>query len=1518
MSGTERDQPRVPKLEGAEGFGIWRTRITFEAKILGFGGHVTGTNLCPPRLVAGPGITRTETSATTPPTTTTVVISPPVSDADVTTRDAEIRQWVNDDDKVLGLIGRYLGNGPLSQVQHLVDANVSAYELIQALVKAYEGTNVGAQTYYAFQQLLRLRYEDGTSMPDHIATVRALLRQLAALKCPVDPQLSAFILLESMPDTPRWELVREPILAAITDSAPLTLEHVEAKISSSAKRKGDETAAAATAKTNKPGSTAGLVGEKWCVVHSAKTHSTEECKKVIALASGKKPRSGKAKPTKANKADDEESGDPSDGDGDEAGHVTISRSLQKNLSSYLHALAAGHGLKSIILDSGASACMTPVRDWFVPKTFRILDQPIKIRFGDHSFVEAYGKGDVIMHGHVGKERYTVHLHDVLFVPDFKLTLISCSKLDKSGYHVSFGGAKCRVLKGTKALLQGTRRGGLYELDVQPEEFPSTARITTHTKPKEARAHAADSKGETVDINLMHRRLGHLNFRSLKRMVAQKQLGNVTHLSGQQQFCEACVLGKMKKLPFPSGRSRATRPLEIVHSDVGGPVTPQSRDGFLFWVTFIDDYTGRLWVYFMKKKSEVINMFEKWKTHAEAALADSIGSVVLSSNYLAFFRSDGGGEYTSKEFEAKLSALGVVHQTTAPDTPEQNGVSERMNQTVVNTATTMLADSKLPQSFWADAMDCAAHLINRRPASANDGRTPYEMWHGRPPDARTLHPFGCTAYSLIQKEKRAGKFQWKARKCILLGYTAGKKDYRLYDIARRTVISSRHVLFDDNDRVGIGGKAPEQTLTEEQWEHLLRGDHRNFEDVPEAAEPRSAPFPMPGGDDDIEPVGAAPQPAPQVEHGPVQPPDEELPPVHDPPMEPAPPGDEPRGETPPPRVPPMFPPPPPRKSQREHKPADRNAKYLEEVRKHQERLEEGRARRNLAQQFRDAQTALTDLGFDLPEEEFFAGLGTSGPPRERDPRSMREARKSQHAEQWEAALNDELEAFRVNDVVEEVPLPQHAKPLRTKIVANTKYTRDGNLDRHKIRIVVQGNLQKEGVDYDETFAPVANLDSIRTLMALAAKYDLELDQMDVSTAYLNGILEEEIYVLPPEGVEIREGYCWRLKRSVYGLKQAGRTWNKTLDKALVGLGFTRMGSETCLYVFRDGDKVCFLVVYVDDLLLAASDRPFMDAIKKKLAATYKMRDMGAASYILGIAITRDRARRTIELSQERYIEKVLANCGMDRSRPVDTPMHHSVRIGVDDPRDNTVYREYCFGENITVSYASVVGYLMYAMLGTRPDIAYAVGVLGRYAANPKLIHWDAAKRVLRYLRGTSSVVLTYDGSDVNQDMDFQGFTDADWSGDVDTSKSTSGYVFITNHGAISWSSKRQKMVALSTTESEYIGLSLAGQHLAWLRSFFEEIGHAQTKPTDLWCDNQAAIILTKDPQFRARTKHIARKYHFVRDDLVASGEASVRYVSTHDQVADIMTKALSKDKHLKFMRAMGLRAGTSGSVKDSVF
>ena len=305
-----------------------------------------------------------------------------------------------------------------------------------------------------------------------------------------------------------------------------------------------------------------------------------------------------------------------------------------------------------------------------------------------------------------------------------------------------------------------------------------------------------------------------------------------------------------------------------------------------------------------------------------------------------------------------------------------------------------------------------------------------------------------------------------------------------------------------------------------------------------------------------------------------------------------------------------------------------------------------------------------------------------------PKTLKEAYSGAEAELWKSAVEEELLSLNSNHVYETVLIPEGITPITSKPVFRIKRDQYGNVKRYKVQIVARGL---------EVFAPVANLDSVRTLIALAAKHNLELDQMDVSTAYLNGELEEDLYMLPPDGVSIQPGYCWKLQRSLYGLKQAGRTWNKTLDRKLGKLGFTRLDAETCLYVFRKDGQVCFLVVYVDDLLLAAITRKFMDSIKAKLSASFKMRDLGEAKYILGIEIKRNRKFQSISLSQSQYSRTILEHTGMSTCKSVWTPMAHNSQLSVTDPEDDRIIPEQII-EGCQVSYLTVIGSLMYLMLG----------------------------------------------------------------------------------------------------------------------------------------------------------------------------------------------------------------------------
>ena len=349
----------------------------------------------------------------------------------------------------------------------------------------------------------------------------------------------------------------------------------------------------------------------------------------------------------------------------------------------------------------------------------------------------------------------------------------------------------------------------------------------------------------------------------------------------------------------------------------------------------------------------------------------------------------------------------------------------------------------------------------------------------------------------------------------------------------------------------------------------------------------------------------------------------------------------------------------------------------------------------------------------------------------DPLSFSQAISSTNSNLWMDAMKDKMDSMASNRVWSLVELPNGAKTIGCKWVFKTKRDSLGNIERHKARLVAKGFTQREGIDYTETFSPVSKKDSLRIVMALVAHLDLELHQMDVKTAFLNGDLEEEVYMKQPEGFSSKDGehLVCKLNKSIYGLKQASRQWYKKFHEVITSFGFEENIMDQCIYLKVSGSKVCFLVLYVDDILLATNDKGLLREVKQFLSSNFDMKDMGEGSYVIGIKIHRDRSRGILGLSQEAYINKVLERFRMKDCSPSVAPIVKGDRFSLNQCPRNDIERE----QMKNIPYASAVGSIMYAQVCTRPDIAYAVGVLGRYQSNPGIDHWKAAKKVLRYLQ-----------------------------------------------------------------------------------------------------------------------------------------------------------------------------------------
>ena len=511
----------------------------------------------------------------------------------------------------------------------------------------------------------------------------------------------------------------------------------------------------------------------------------------------------------------------------------------------------------------------------------------------------------------------------------------------------------------------------------------------------------------------------------------------------------------------------------------------------------------------------------------------------------------------------------------------------------------------------------------------------------------------------------------------------------------------------------------------------------------------------------------------------------------------------------------------------------------------------------------------------------------------DPLNFSEAISSSDAPLWKEAIKSEIDSLSQNKTWILVDLPPGAKPIGCKWIFKKKLKTDGTIDKYKARLVAKGFTQKHNLDYFDTFAPVTRISSIRVLIALAAIHKLFIHQMDVKTAFLNGELEEEIYMVQPEGCVVsgQENKVCKLIKSLYGLKQAPKQWYEKFDQVLTSNGFSSIEVDKCVYIKIENCDCVIICLYVDDMLIFGTTLEVVCETKSFLASKFDMKDMGEASVILGVKIIRK--GDSIMLTQEHYVEKLLTKYGHSNVTPVSTPYDANTQLKK-NKGEPVAQRE----------YAQIIGSLLHLMNFSRPDIAYAVCRLSRYTHNPNQEHWAAIDRLMKYLRGTMSYGILYSGFPAV----LEGYSDANWISDSDEIKSTSGYVFTLAGGAISWKSAKQTIIARSTMESEFIALELAGSEAEWLRNFLANIplGIKPTPSVSMHCDCQAAIAIAKNRAYNGKNRHIRLRHNVIKQ-LQKDGIISIDYVKSEVNLADPLTKPLSKKLIEETSRGMRLKA-----------
>ncbi|CAI5481539.1 unnamed protein product [Closterium sp. Yama58-4] len=523
----------------------------------------------------------------------------------------------------------------------------------------------------------------------------------------------------------------------------------------------------------------------------------------------------------------------------------------------------------------------------------------------------------------------------------------------------------------------------------------------------------------------------------------------------------------------------------------------------------------------------------------------------------------------------------------------------------------------------------------------------------------------------------------------------------------------------------------------------------------------------------------------------------------------------------------------------------------------------------------------------------------------EPATLKEALESGDAEEWKKAMESELKSIEENDTYELVELPEGRTAITSKWLFKIKSDADGKIERYKSRLVAKGYQQKENVDYKELFAPMVKPTTLRTLLAGAAIKGWVVKQLDIVTAFLNGILEEEIFMAQPEGFDDGSGRVWKLKKALYGLKQAPRQWYLKLREVLEEIGFTPSTADHSLFMLGEGEQRSFMVVYVDDILIFSPSSDLVKEVMLKLQDKFKCKSLGDVNFYLGLHIERDVEKRCMRVHQRKYLEALAANFGQNEGH-VATPFPSGFKC-VKGPEEESV------GEEERRRFHSLVGSLMYAAVNTRPDVAFATGQLAMVVQCPEE-QVAAGMRVAKYLGQTPTVGLQYSAAAQRRQKGADGvepgrlfltaFSDASYASEPEDMTSVGGFICCVGGGPTAWESKKQVDQALSSVESEYMALFRAVREIVWQRRLLAELGEEQQGPTPLYCDSQGAIALAKNPVLHGLTKHMRVKWHWTRS-MVAAGEVELRYVKTTGQPADMMTKRLVEQQHWKCCKLAGM-------------
>lgn len=1291
-------------------------------------------------------------------------------------------KWLANDDKARATIGLLLEN---DQLLHIRNAS-SAKESWEVLKDYYEKPSL-TNKIFLYKKLFRTTMPENSDLKKHLNSITEIVQQLAALGKKLEDDLIVACILFSLPAS--YESLVMGLEARPDED--LTVEYVKGKLLSECNRRQEFNG--------------GVTGDSALKVKNFnKKISCHHCKKFGHLKRD-------CYFLKKNKGQN----------GQYTANVTQDNGSEDNGSYNDLCFGIGSEIQDNkwYVDSGATSHMTHTRRNF--SNFISMDESVCLANGSRT--KTKGKGDcVLLCSQKNGNTTKITLKDVLYVPDLEANLVSVKKIACHGQNfvVKFQGHICEMSKNDNvfATARLQLKSNLYAIDTQAEKVYN---ISSDTCTSEC-------------IHKWHRRLGHRDPEAIRTLLDK---GLATGMSIKQckvkTTCDICIKGKMSKLPFPKiSKSQTTDILEIVHSDVCGPMENPTPGGKRYILTLIDDFSRYTNIFLLEKKSEVTQKIVEFVRFVKNKFGKKPKAI----------RSDRGGEYMNRELQQFLKEEGIKSQTSAPYCPQQNGVAERKNRSLCEMALCMILDADLHKRFWGEAVNTACYLQNRLPTRAT-GKTPYELWNKSIPDLKHIRTFGSVAYALIDKDLRM-KFDQKAVKLILVGYEEGSKAYRLLNKQTNRITISRDVKFVENDHL-CKEKVDENVKKDQKYSNTKQVSKSGVIEVqliPNDIETkREARNENPASDPNI------------IEYFDVLQQEEVDASITEDSLDAS-------------------------RNTSSSSLSDSDIATTSDESNFFGFTEEAGPRRS------------TRINKGIPPEKFVAGLVST---EFQEPASYNEAIKSKNSSKWKEAMDDEINSMYERQTWELQPLPAGKNPVGSKWLFKIKTDASGNLVKFKARIVAQGYSQKYGEDFYEVYAPVVKLTSVRLLLSLAGKENLIVRQYDVKTAFLNGELEEEIFMKQPEGY-IKPGqenlYC-RLKKSIYGLKQAARAWNTKLNSILEKLEFRRGIGDKCLYSKKENEFWIYILIYVDDILIACKEEEIIKKYADSIGTEVQLNSLGDVKYFLGIE-TRKNEKGIYCINQKGYIEKILKRFKLQNAKFSKIPMDpgYYKNSTANDLENNELYRK-------------AIGALLYLSVNTRPDIAASISILGRKVTNPNKGDWNEIKRVFKYLNGTKNYELKLGEESQLQNCSLVGYADADWGANQADRKSNSGFLFKIFGATICWVSRKQTCVSLSSTEAEYISLAEACQEAIWLKQLLQDFNIQETEIL-IYEDNQSCIKLLQNEKSSNRSKHIDTKYHFIRD-LFVKKIISVEYCPTENMIADVLTKPLAGTKIKKFAELIGL-------------